>query len=131
MQTSPAKQPDVRMILWIAFMNAVVIYNIIVFIGFGDDAQARRDLSFSDPVVAAFGTLAALAIIGSIVLARTSITSSVQDYPKFLIRMAVAEIPAILGLMISFTTLRPEPLWVTSAASILLFILHRPTSKTL
>lgn len=131
MQTSPAQQPDVRMILWIAFMNAVVIYNIIVFIGFGDDAQASRALSFSDPLIATCSALAALAFIGSIVLARTPITSSAQDYPKFLLRMAVAEIPAILGLVMSFTTLRPEPLWVTSAASILPFILHRPTSKTI
>lgn len=119
--------------LWIAFMNAVVIYNVIIFIMSRSDSDSDRivrELSVTDPVVAICGTLGIIALVGSIILARTPITQSAQDYPKFIIRMAVAEAPAILGLVISFTTLRPEPLWITSAVSILLFILHRPTSQT-
>ena len=134
MQAPTTQQAKIRMILWIAFMNAVILYNVIVFIGFGDEAASNRlvrQLSITDPVIASCGALAIVAFLGSVILTRTPITQSAQDYPKFILRMGVAEIPAILGLVISFTTLRAEPLWVASALSILLFILHRPTSHTL
>ena len=130
MQPSTPQQMQMRNMLWFAFINAVVIYNVIGFIGFGNKADADRivrELSFSDPVVVGIGLLAIVACVGSIVLARTPLTQSVQDYPKFLLRMAVAEIPAVLGLVLTFTTLQPEPLWAASIASIALLILHRPT----
>lgn len=129
MQPSAPQQIQIRKILWLAFINAVAIYNVINVIGFSDGqdtGRVVRDLSFQDPVIVVLGALALLACIGSVVLARTPLTSSVQDYPKFLLRLAIAEIPAVLGLVLSFTTLRPEPLWIASVISIALLILHRP-----
>lgn len=135
MQASTPQQMQIRKILWFAFINAIIIYNVIGFISFSNDSDASRvvrELSFNDPVIVSIGALAMLAVVGSIILARTPLTSSAQDYPKFLIRLAVAEIPSILGLVLSFITLKPEPLWVTSAISIALLIVHRPTfTKTL
>lgn len=130
MEQSTPQQMQVRKILWFAFINTIVVYNIVGFISFnGDSGTARvvRNLSFNDPVVVGIGVLAVLASVGSVFLARTPLTSSAQDYPKFLIRLAVAEIPSILGLVLSFTTLRPEPLWIASVVSIILLVVHRPT----
>ncbi|MEK7633172.1 MAG: hypothetical protein AAB473_05320 [Patescibacteria group bacterium] len=129
MQSSTPQQMQIRKILWFAFINAIVIYNIVGFITFGNNSNAGRvvrNLSFNDPVVVGIGAFAVLAAVGSILLARTPLTSSVQDYPKFLIRLAVAEVPSILGLVLSFTTLQPEPLWIASVVSIILLIVHRP-----
>lgn len=130
MQPPAPQQMQIRKILWFAFINAVVIYNVIGFISFENETDGDRvvrELSFNDPVIVGVGALAVLAVVGSIILARTPLTSSAQDYPKFLIRLAVAEVPSILGLVLSFTTLKPEPLWVASAISIILLVVHRPT----
>lgn len=129
MPTTEQQQMQIRSILWFAFATTIAIYNFIVFLVTGSATatpRITRELSFHDPMVVSLCIVGALAFAGSLFLARTPLSSSAQDYPKFIVRMAVSEIPAILGLMLAFTTHRPEPLWAASAVSVVLLVLHRP-----
>ncbi len=132
MQSPQSQQLTIRKILWFAFINAIVMYNLIIFLTLGNTKTAHRivrELSLNDPMIVGICIAGALVCLGSLILARYPLSASAQDYPKFIIRMALSEVPAVLGLMLAFTTLQPEPLWVASAVSIALLILHRPTTS--
>ena len=133
MPNAPSNTPaDPRMILWGMFLASAAMYVFVIM--FAVEKPQAATIANIIKTLTTDGTSMALSlvtlalVIGSIVLSRSPLTSAPKDFPPFLIRCAIAQMPAVFGLVIALTTSQPVFVWIGSGVTAILLLLNKPST---
>lgn len=129
---SPNTPADPRMMIWGMFLASTAMYVFVIM--FAVEKPQAATIANIIKTLTTDGTSMVLSlftialIIGSIVLSRTPLTSAPKDFSLFLIRCAIAQTPAIFGVVIALSTSQPAFVWIGSAVTAALLLLNKPST---
>lgn len=134
--STPDQPTDPRMVfmmLWGAFLVSTVMYIFVIMTA----VEQPQPLTFDNIVKTlttngtsiGIGLMTIGVIVGSVVLSRKPLTSTPKDLSPFLIRCAIAQTPAIFGMIIALSTSQTAFVWVGSGITALLLLLNRPSTR--
>lgn len=144
---NPAEQEQVRVVIkthwsiYLAFTMAIVMYTVVVYIVTSGRTPEPREIGALRQLFVALSVVAGaikfwvqsrfLSSAASYQACR-SLDEIVQRYWRYnFIMLALCEIPALLGLIIVFITMRLQEWWLFFGISALLFITSAPISSRL
>lgn len=123
---------DPRMMIWLMFLASTAVYVFVIMLAV-EKPQAATMANIiktltTDGTSMVLSLLTLMLVIGSIVLSRTPLTAAPKDYSPFLLRCAIAQMPAIFGLVIALSTSQPAFVWIGSGVTAVLLFLNKPSS---
>lgn len=123
---------DPRIMLWGMFLASTAMYVFVIMFAVEKPQVATianivKTLT-TDGTSMALSLVTLASVIGSIVLSRAPLTAAPKDYSLFLIRCAIAQMPAIFGLVIALSTSQPVFVWIGSAVTAVLLLLNKPST---
>lgn len=131
---TPNAPVDPRLMLWLMFLASSVVYVFVAMMAVTEPKAATvdgviRSLT-TDGTSVTFSFVAVVLIIASIVLARTPLASTPKDFSMFLIRCAIAQMPALFGIVIALSTSQLAFTWIGSAITVMLLLLNKPSTAS-
>jgi len=122
--------------IFFSFVTAIVLYTVILLMVTEGTSIEPREMGLLRNILIAASLAAAAAKFliqtrsfsdENAYVSRTNIDQIIQKYTStFFVMLALAEVPALSGLVITFITMRMEEWWIFFGISLLLLVTSAP-----